>query len=205
MKDGMFKTGTFLFVVAAISGILLAFTQSLTAPVIAQNQLNAEIKAQNDVLPSKVFADITSTKDGKTLNYKVGFDNKDQITGAVFKVSPKGFGGIINIIVGINAEGKVLNYKILSLNETPGLGNKLKSKEFESKMLALLTSDKKPVFKVKKDGGDVDAITAATISSRAFCTGIREAQENFNLFKDEILSAKVPASSQVPQTQGGNQ
>ena len=82
MKDGMFKTGTFLFVVAAISGILLAFTQSLTAPVIAQNQLNAEIKAQNDVLPSKVFADITSTKDGKTLNYKVGFDNNAYLQAA---------------------------------------------------------------------------------------------------------------------------
>ncbi len=205
MNDGMLKTGIFLFVVAAISGILLAFTQSLTAPVIAQNQLNAEMEAQKEVLPSKAFADITSTKDGKTLNYKVGFDNKDQVTGAVFKVSPKGFGGVINIIVGVNTEGKVLSYKILSLNETPGLGNKLKSKEFETNMKNLLTSDKQPVFKVKKDGGDVDAITAATISSRAFCTGVREAQENFNLFKDEILSAKAPVNSQIPQTQGGNQ
>ena len=203
MTKDMLKTGLFLFAVAAISGTLLAYSESLTAPVIKQNQLNAEIEAQNNVLPSFTFSESTTTINGKSINYKVGFDKKGNVTGAVFKVSPKGFGGIINTMVGVNPEGKVINYKILSLSETPGLGSKLTSEKFTNGMKTLLSTNNSPVFKVKKDGGDVDAVTAATISSRAFCSGIEEAKENFNLLKDNILSAKLPEKP-ISQTEGGS-
>ena len=154
-------------------------------------------------MPSFTFLEEQTNINGKSVNYKVGFDRKGNVTGAVFKVSPKGFGGLINTMVGINTDGKVVNYKILSLSETPGLGSKLTSDKFSEGMKKLLTNNNSPVFKVKKDGGDVDAVTAATISSRAFCSGITEAQESFQMLKDKILTAKLP-DKPIPQQEGGN-
>ena len=203
MKNNMLKTGGFLFVVAAISGTLLAFSESLTAPVIKENQLKAEIEAQNEVLPSFEFLEKTANVNGKPINYKVGFDRNGKVTGAVFKVSPKGFGGLINTMVGINNQGRVIYYKILSLSETPGLGSKLTSEKFSEGMKGLIENNASPIFKVKKDGGDVDAVTAATISSRAFCSGLNEALENYNVLKDQILSSKLPDKT-LPQDQGGS-
>ena len=203
MKNNMLKTGAFLFVVAAISGTLLAFSESLTAPVIKQNQLKAEIEAQNEVLPSFEFLEKTANINGKSFNYKVGFDRNGKVTGAVFKVSPKGFGGLINTMVGVNNQGRVIYYKILSLSETPGLGSKLTSEKFSNGLKDLIENNASPIFKVKKDGGDVDAVTAATISSRAFCSGLNEALENYNILKDQILSSKLPEKT-LPQTEGGS-
>ena len=65
MTNNMLKTGLFLFVVAAISGTLLAFSESLTGPVIKQNQIKAEIEAQNEVLPSFEFLEKSSELNGK--------------------------------------------------------------------------------------------------------------------------------------------
>lgn len=193
IKD-IIRTGIFLFIVTAISGILLAFTENITAPIIQNNQRIAEEKAQNLVLPSLRFSDNITSKDSKH-TYRVGFDKNGKVTGAIFKVSPKGFGGIINIMVGINLEGRVINYKILSLSETPGLGSKLTSETFTNNMKNLLETNPSPIFMVKKDGGNVDAVTAATISSRAFCKGIQEAKDLFNSLKDEIAAVKfIPAN-----------
>ena len=197
MIKGMINTGIFLFVVAAISGVLLAFTQNLTAPIIKENEIIAENNAQKEVLPSDSFSsNIKGEVNGKTIYYRVGFDKDGKVTGAVFKVSPRGFGGLINTMVGINAEGKIINYKILSLSETPGLGSKLTSEKFTNNMKALLTSDSPDVFKVKKDGGNVDAVTAATISSRAFCNGMNEALEYYRNLKENILATKYSVLSQ---------
>jgi electron transport complex protein RnfG len=203
MTNNMLKTGLFLFVVAAISGTLLAFSESLTGPVIKQNQIKAEIEAQNEVLPSFEFLEKSSELNGKKIGYKVGFDRNGKVTGAVFKVSPKGFGGLINTMVGINNQGRVIHYKILSLSETPGLGSKLKSEKFSEGIKDLIENNASPIFKVKKDGGDVDAVTAATISSRAFCSGLNEALDNYNALKEQILSSKLPDKS-LPLNQGGN-
>ena len=197
MIKGMLKTGLFLFIVSAVSGLLLAFSESVTGPIISKNQLKTETEAQNTILPSKSFSEFTVIESDKTISFKVGFDESNKVTGAVFKVAPKGFGGPINTLVGINAEGKVTGYKILSLSETPGLGSKLTSDSFNEKLKTLLAINPNPRFKVKKDQGDVDAITAATISSRAFCLGLTEAQETFNTYKDKILAFKAP-DVQIP-------
>lgn len=204
MIKGMIKTGLFLFVVAALAGILLAFTESQTAPVIRENQIKAEENAQKEVLPSDAFSDeFTKEIDNKKISYRVGFTTDGKVTGAVFKVSPKGFGGDIKTIVGINKDGRVVNYKILSLSETPGLGNKLTSEKFSSDFKNLLANNSSPNFKVKKDGGDVDAITAATISSRAFCTGINQALDSFKLVKEDVLSAKFTQKAEEAPITGG--
>jgi electron transport complex protein RnfG len=96
---------------------------------------------------------------------------------AVEAYSDKGFGGRINLMVGFTPDGDIFNTAVLKHTETPGLGDKMdvaKSnfpEQFKNKNPEEFT------LKVKKDGGKVDAITAATISSRAFCDGVQRAYD----------------------------
>ena len=86
--------------------------------------------------------------------------------------SKNGYGGEIVLMVGLSADGKLVNYQKLIANETPGLGTKMESDAFRT---PLLGRPLKADWRVKKDGGDVDAITAATISSRAVMECLRDA------------------------------
>ena len=98
---------------------------------------------------------------------------------AVNTYTNKGFGGRIDAMVGFLPDGSIYNTSILSLKETPGLGTKLDKKKsnFPDQFIDKNPADFK--LKVKKDGGDVDAITAATISSRAFCDAVQRAYDTF--------------------------
>ncbi|MEE0948641.1 MAG: FMN-binding protein, partial [Bacteroidales bacterium] len=89
-----------------------------------------------------------------------------------------GYGGKIKTMVGLDKEGKVVNYSILEMNETPGLGAKA-GEWFKEKgdIRGKLPSDES--FKVSKDGGEIDAITASTITSRAFIESIKAAHKAF--------------------------
>lgn len=213
MKD-MLHMGLFLFVIAAIAGVLLAFTESLTAPLILENQKRIEELARREVLPAASSFKENSYFDAsasQTFNYSTGIASGGEIVGMVMKVAPKGFAGPIDMMIGINGEGKVNGFKVLSLKETPGLGTKLTSAAFAQPFQKLIGENPAPVFKVKKDGGNVDGITAATISSRAFCAGVREALELSQKIRSQASAAPsfppdVPALMNASATAaGGNQ
>jgi len=94
---------------------------------------------------------------------------------AINTFTNEGFSGNIELMVGFLEDGTIYNTAVLSHKETPGLGDKMDKKKsnFPDQF-----SGKNPAefnLKVKKDGGDVDAITAATISSRAFCDALTRA------------------------------
>jgi electron transport complex protein RnfG len=171
IKD-MFKTSMFLFVICALAGLMLAYCEEITAPLIKAINEKAEAEARTAVLPGAVSFEL---KD----NLLQGFNQEGKLLGTVINVAPKGYAGEIKMLVGISPNGSVLGTKILSHGETPGLGAKLVSPEYTSKFAALLKEQETPDFRVTKDGGHVDTITAATISSRAFSAGIREAIELF--------------------------
>ena len=84
-----------------------------------------------------------------------------------------GYGGDITLMVGFKKDRKtVISYKVLAASETPGLGMKLKTPEFAGQFKGKDGSS----LKVKKDGGEIEAITSATITSRAVCRAIEDAQ-----------------------------
>jgi len=160
--------------ISLVSAFLLGFTYTKTKPVadkVAQQKLENAIKA---VVPE---FDRLSEK------YKVeGFDRLDLYTAykgeevvgtAVKTVSSKGFSGDVWIMAGFDSEGKIFNTSILEHKETPGLGTKMADSKFKEQV----NGKDLQTFKltVKKDGGEIDAITAATISSRAFCDAIQTA------------------------------
>ena len=84
-----------------------------------------------------------------------------------------GYGGDITLMVGFKKDKKtVISYKVLAASETPGLGMKLKTPEFAGQFAGKDGTS----LKVKKDGGEIEAITSATITSRAVCRAIADAQ-----------------------------
>ena len=106
------------------------------------------------------FEYYTTSSEGAALAYAV-------------KSTTVGFGGPLTIMVGVLPDGTVYNTSVLSCNETPGLGAKCTSDEKFMSQWKGLTADK--VIKVKKDGGDIDAITASTITSRAYSLAVSNA------------------------------
>ena len=199
MKD-MVKMGGFLFIIAAVAGVLLAATEMFTSPKISENKKAVLQKAQQEVLPSAKSFEEKEIGESK-VKVTIGFDEQKKAVGIVAKVAPKGYGGPIEMVLGLTTNGKISGVKILSQKETPGLGTKLADPVFLKPFLELIKTKEKPAFYVKQDSGDVDAITAATISSRAFCAGIRNGLKLFNNVKDS-LSAVTPSAEKTPQAGG---
>ena len=100
-----------------------------------------------------------------------------------------GYGGEIVLMVGLGADGRLVNYQKLVASETPGLGTKMESDAFRKPLLGRpLNGD----WRVKKDGGEVDAITAATISSRAALECIRDAIAKYQKAADALKADVAP-------------
>jgi len=172
-----------LLLVSGVSSALLAYVYSLTKDPIAQANNQKKIDALSQVLPEFNNEPIAECykipSDGDSLTCYIG-KKDDEIVGiAIETYTNIAFGGHFSVIVGFKPDGTIYNTMILEHKETPGLGDKTdKEKSDWSNQF----NDKDPnVFKlkVKKDGGDVDAITAATISSRAYCDAVSRAYNSF--------------------------
>ena len=113
---------------------------------------------------------------------------KDKKLWAVaFEVTGKGYGGDIGVLVGIDVEtDRLLGIGITTLKETPGLGARVREKGFRSGFAGLGMSG---VVKVKADGGAIDAVSGATISSRGVCAAVTKAFEFYRANKEEILAS----------------
>ena len=162
-----------LFAICLVCSGLLAGVYALTkAPI------DAAAKAKNEaaileVLPETAVTieeERTVEFDGQEYAYNLAYDEKGDVVGCAINVAPVGFGGPIIIKVGFNKDGVVWNTKVLSQAETPGLGAKCVEDAFSSQFKGFDPMVKK--LSVKKDGGDVDAITASTITSRAYAAGV---------------------------------
>ncbi|MDD3375707.1 MAG: RnfABCDGE type electron transport complex subunit G [Candidatus Omnitrophica bacterium] len=170
-----------LFIIALISSSLLGVVYERTKGPIAKVALDKKTKAIAQVVPAFDNNPLEDTRiidiDGEAVT--VYFAKKqNKIVGlAIDTFTLKGFSGLVRLMVGILPDGTIKNIVVLSANETPGLGDKIQksksnfSDQFNGKNLDRFT------LKVKQDGGDVDAITAATISSRAFCDAVQRAYE----------------------------
>ena len=170
---------------ALICGGLLAYVNNLTKPTIeaqADKALNEGIaavlggNAGNRLAEPQTVKREIAGKEQEFIIYKM------QNGTAVQSTDPNGFGGNLKVLVGFNADGDILGYTVLEHAETPGLG--AKAGEWFQKGQPGCIIGKNPGknnFTVSKDGGDIDAITASTITSRAF---LRAVQQAYNTFKN---------------------
>ena len=181
MKSTLFNMVAVLFGITLVASAGVGVVNMITVEPIAQAELTAKADALKQVLPpfdgtsdqTLTIDEIpvtvyTATRDGEVTGY------------AVESMSKNGFGGEVRLMVGFAPDGEVINVNVLRQTETPGLGTKMadegnvllasvKGRKLESKKLV----DGK--LAVTKDGGDVDALTAATISSRAYVDAINRA------------------------------
>ncbi len=169
-----------LFFICLICSALLAGVYALTAEPIAAAAAAKNEAAIKEVLPPeavKIEEVRTVEYEDGTYEYNLAYDEAGNVVGCAVNVAPVGFGGPIMIKVGFSVDGVIWNTKVLSQAETPGLGAKCVEPAFSDQFKGFDPAQKN--LAVKKDGGDVDAITASTITSRAYADGLLLASKVF--------------------------
>lgn len=190
-----------LLVIAAVSGGVLGLVYGVTKDTIAQVDQKKNEAAIHAVLPLE--GEITYKADTMQFTYEgvnttfpcnLAYDANGNFQGAAVKTNEGGFGGKIDMMVGFLADGTIKGTSVLSHAETPGLGANMTGK-FKDQFV-----DKNPnefMLKVTKDGGNVDAITAATITSRAFSKAVDKAYQAFIANKAQFIN-NAPAEEEAP-------
>ena len=206
-----------LLVIAAVSGGVLGLVYGVTKDTIAQVDQKKNEAAIHAVLPLE--GEITYKADTMQFTYEgvnttfpcnLAYDANGNFQGAAVKTNEGGFGGKIDMMVGFLADGTIKGTSVLSHAETPGLGANMTGK-FKDQFV-----DKNPnefMLKVTKDGGNVDAITAATITSRAFSKAVDKAYQAFMANKAQFMNnalaeEEAPVMGEAPaeennETEGG--
>lgn len=197
-----------LVVVALVCGGLLAYMNQLTKPAIDAQAEKALADGINAVLAA------TDVKVDKVDTLKREIAGKEQTFivyrtakgNAVQSTDPNGFGGNLKVLVGFNAEGDILGYTVLEHAETPGLGAKApewfqkpENGGANEKACIVGKNPGKVNMTVSKDGGEIDAITASTITSRSF---LRAVQQAYNTIADagQEADANTGASQQAEKS-----
>ncbi len=184
---GIVKVGLILFAITAISALILAVVNNVTAPVIAANNAKKQAEAMQKVIPGAAgFSDenlamkfLLSSDDSacKLSNISQIFEAKDSngnTAGYAVMVNPNGYGGIISMVVGVSEDGTVTGVDIISQSETAGLGARCTEDGFK----AQFTGKKANITVAKGGNGDensIDAISSATITSKAVTSGVNAA------------------------------
>ena len=169
-----------LFLVTLVSSAAVGVVNSLTSGLIEKVKIEKQVQAIRAVVPAFDNDPMTEKQivkaDGGELEFYPAKANGQLVGTAIKTFTNNGFGGLIELMVGFTPDGSIYNYSVLSHKETPGLGSKM-DVWFTPNGKGNITGKTPGTqgLKVSKDGGDVDAITAATISSRAFLDAVNRA------------------------------
>ncbi len=208
LADAVGRNSIVLGLVALGVTLALAGTQLLTREEIAAQQRAAEARAYNEILPparydNALLDDFHLVEDRDLLGLqqprKILVARLDGDAQAVIvpATAPDGYGGAIELIVGINADGTVAGVRVVAHKETPGLGDKIDARRsrwidaFAGRSLA----DPAPAqWAVKKDGGAFDQFTGATITPRAVTAAVRRTLQYFEANREALLAAAATGS-----------
>lgn len=173
LKEYLVPTVT-LFVICLVATFLLGMTNSVTEPIIEKLAIETEIKSRQVVFPDAVsFGEASVSDDGTSV--VAALDESGAEIGYVVVNTAKGYGGDISVMTGVDADGKVTGVNILSHAETAGLGAKAAEDSFRNQFIGLM--DGITVSKDKAGDNSIDAITGATITSRAVANAVNAAIE----------------------------
>lgn len=183
-------------VAAAALGAVYMFTQN----AIQEQQIAKQTAAVSAVLPEHERIADPETVNGLTV-YKAY--TGDQFVGAAVETQADGFGGVIRLMVGFDTDNHIVNYEVLEQQETPGLGTHIVEwfKNADKPGQNILGREANGAFTVSKDGGDVDAITAATISSRAFLKAVNAAYSAYTEGEVEAATGASQLIDNEPNTE----
>lgn len=187
--------GVILFAFCLGFGLLLAVTDEVTLRDIADRALEDKQNSLSQVLPDDIH-DNNPVTDTLVLKNAEGREvtiyrarRGERVSGVAYEIFGTGYAGEIRLMMGIDAEGKLLGVRVLAHKETPGLGDKIEAKKspWIERFTGLSMSN--PPFerwKVKKDGGDFDQFAGATITPRGVLAAIRRGLEFFAEHRAEL-------------------
>ncbi|MBO7360714.1 MAG: FMN-binding protein [Clostridia bacterium] len=181
---GYIKPVLSLTIICLVTGLILSAVNLLTEARIADNLSDAEKRAVAEVFGDSLgsYLPVEEVPDSVNKVYRVT-DPSGELAGYCVSVSPNGFGGNIDMVVGISPEGTLIGVAITALSETPGLGSRVADPEYLAGYAGLSG--------IPALGRDIDAISGATISSRSVLRGVTDAIEavrSMELSKDGGLS-----------------
>ena len=159
---GMVRTVVTLLAFAAVVAFLLGLVNAITEDRIADYKAEKTLAAMKAVLPANEYSELVYTGDPAVASVFRAGDK-----GWVIEVTPSGFGGLIDMLVGVDTAGKVTGVSIISMSETSGLGANAARGSFRSQYVG-----KSGSVKLKKQGGEIDALTGATVTSTAVTKGV---------------------------------
>ncbi|MEJ2583563.1 MAG: RnfABCDGE type electron transport complex subunit G [Robiginitalea sp.] len=180
-----------LFVITLVAGLTLGYVNDLTLEPKAKARLAKKVNAlknvlpafDNDPVPGVLRIKPDSAKDSTEIY--PAFKDSAFVGAAITGASEKGYSGLVKLMVGFQPDGKINNIEVLEQKETPGLGTKMKGEKF----LRQFRGKDPSAFdlRAEKDGGEVDALAGATISTRAFSEATQQAYDTFITYKDSIV------------------
>lgn len=176
-----------LLLISVVMAAALGFVYGITKEPIEKANKDKEIQAVKDVLPAFDNDPTADAKEIEGLKFYSATKAGQPVGCAVKTFTEKGFSGHFDMMVGFKPDGSINKIVVLDHKETPGLGSKMKDPKFADQFNDLnIGGLKEKTLLVKKDGGTVDAITAATISSRAYCDGVQKA---YTLYMNNLHSS----------------
>ena len=158
-----------LFLICLVTALLLGLTNEITAPFIAENDWKTTQEAMAEVLPADSYEDVTAQYAGGDATVNAVYQAGD--AGYVVQVSPAtSFAGGLSVMVGVDPSYACTGISIVATAETSGLGSNASRPDFREQFVG-----KTGVVQVTKDGGEIDALTGATITSRGVCEAVTSA------------------------------
>ena len=191
--------------VAVVMGGILAYVNHLTEGPINDQKAKAladgikSVMCVDELKVAKTDTVRQTDSKGKELTFIIyqTQDAQGQDLGAAVESVTGGFGGNMKVLVGFNPEGQILGYTLLEHAETPGLGAKADRWFQKGEKGDIIGKDPKEPLVVSKDGGQVDAITASTITSRAFLKAVNNAYNAYKVTPAVTADAESGATQQV--------
>ena len=211
MKSTLFNMVAVLFSITLIASAGVGAVNMITADAIAEAKAIATKQAIANVLPEFDSSEQSEqTIDDMPIKVHTATKGDEVVGYAVESMTKDGFGGVIRMMVGFTTDGKINNVNVLEQAETPGLGTKMC--DDGNPLLSSIQGRNswEVVFKVKKDGGELDALTAATISSRAYYNAVARAYQAYAVAagakaEADGVSGATATSNQSDDAQKGGQ
>ena len=186
MKKNILIPTIALFLICLVATALLAFANSVTAPIIDELAVKTEMESRKKVVAlAEEFVD----KNENGVSYAVGVDKDGKELGMVFTTTAKSYGGEILVMTGISMDGRVTGVELLSINDTAGLGMNATKSDFRMQFLGLVNGIKVMKNSSNPDNNEITALTGATITSQAVTDAVNAALTSF-----ETVTGKAGAN-----------
>ena len=210
LTNNSIRSGILLALFALIGTALLSFTHETTRDQIVANERNELLKSLHKIInpnmhDNDLYTDVITVTDKKLLGtndpvtvYRARMQGKN-IAAVFSSIAPNGYNGTIKLLVGVSRHGTLTGVRVVSHKETPGLGDAIEAERsswilgFNQK--SLITPDTKN-WKVKKDGGDFDQFTGATITPRAIVKAVKNTLLYYKAHQQELFADTTAISGQ---------